>query len=51
MTQRSQSNGRGSSTNSGPSFSNGPHGDLADTPNELWVGCSDPRALAVFGLM
>ena len=43
---KSFSNGNGA-TNSGPSFSNGPGpGDL----NELWIGASDPRALAMFGL-
>jgi len=40
-TERNMSNGHG------PSFSNGPGpGDL----NELWIGASDPRALAMFGL-
>lgn len=50
MTQRSQSNGHGATTNNGPSFSNGPHGDLTATENELWTGASDPRALAMFAL-
>ena len=42
-----KSNGKGCSQYNGPSFSNGPGpGDL----NELWIGASDPRALAMFGL-
>jgi hypothetical protein len=34
------------------SFSNGNYGDrpYPETPNELWVGGSDPKALAMFGL-
>jgi len=47
---RSGTNGHGLSTYNGPGFSfsngNGPGG----TQNELWVGASDPRALAMFGL-
>ena len=44
MTERSFSNGNG------PSTYNGPCGELTATVNELWVGGSDPRALAMFGL-
>jgi len=38
-------------TASGPSFSNGPDGnELTAAENELWVGASDPRTMAMFGL-
>jgi hypothetical protein len=40
------SSDRNKSNGHGPSFSNGPDG----SENELWVGASDPRALAMFGL-
>jgi hypothetical protein len=41
----SMSNGHGPAR----SFSNG-NAPPPGTENELWVGASDPRALAVFGL-
>ena len=49
MTERSFSNGNGLN-GSGSSAYNGICGELTATVNELWVGGSDPRALAMFGL-
>lgn len=50
MTQRSGGSGHSFSNGNGCTQYNGPSGELTATVNELWVGGSDPKALARFGL-